>query len=580
MIVHEYSEWHEPEKPPFTMEDVVKAIQDLMMRAHVTLDDAMRMLLRRGIPMNAFLQVNGLEELIEKLIHELEALKQADRERFDLNDLLGRERRTLGRLGDAIERDLQRDQSGLDAFRKQRRAVDRSGQGAEGNLYHLLDLQWRLSRAGGSGRKAGDRLEEYADRAGRLLPIEQFQYHERFTGQESLDTARARRLYERFEAIDKLEADLREALDNGDLLRIDAEQVREFLGRELGDAFDEKREELLGRFNEALEQTGMVDTEDGLYKLTPAAARKLGTAFLQEVFALLKSDGLGKHTAAFTGQGQVESVRTRPYEFGDSLAHLDLPSSLINALIREGGGLPIRMRSSDFEVHETIGTTRAAVAVVIDMSGSMARYGRFYNAKKVALALDALVRTQFPEDRVQFVGFATFAKQYRVGDIPALSPKPITHAGSAVQLAVDFDALTDPGRKRAIPQYFTNTQKGLEIARRLLMREETANRHVILITDGVPTAYYLGPRLKLTYPPTHETFHETLREVRACTDAGITINTFMMTSEWEFDYHGERSFVDQMVKINGGRLFYPSPDSLTQYVLVDYLKERKKLFEL
>ncbi|MBM3464971.1 MAG: VWA domain-containing protein [Armatimonadetes bacterium] len=564
MIVHEYGEWHEPEKPPFTVEDVIKAIQDLMMRAHVSFDEAMRMLLARGMPMNSFLQVNGLDELIEKLIKQLEGMKQADRERYDLNGLIQRERAAMDRAGEAVDRGLERD--ARDVFRKARQG------GLAGALHRLLELQWKL------GGKQADRLEDFTARAKRLHPLEDFARGERFTGAEPLDPREARRLRERFEAIDRLEQDLRDALESGDLLRIDAERVRELLGRQMGDEFDEKREELLSRFNQALEDTGMVDTEDGIYKLTPAAARKLGTAFLHEVFELLKSDGLGKHAAAYTGEGQVESVRTRPYEFGDSLAHLDLPSSMVNALVREGAGLPIRLKASDFEVHETMGTARTAIAVLIDMSGSMARHGRFYNAKKVALALDALIRTEYPEDRLYFVGFATFAKQYRVGDIASLAPKPVTHFGSSVQFSVDFhdSAL----KRRDLPQYFTNTQKALEMARRLLLREESANRHIILITDGVPTAYYLGPRLKLTYPPRHETFHETLREVKACTDAGVTINTFMMTSEWEFDYHGEREFVDSIAKINGGRLFYPSPDSLTKYVLVDFMQHKRKMFEV
>jgi uncharacterized protein with von Willebrand factor type A (vWA) domain len=570
MIVHEYGEWHEPEQPPFTVEDVIKAIQEMMLKAHVSFDEAMRMLLARGLPFNAFLQVNGLDALLEELIGKLEALKEQMRQQYDMDGLLEREQERIERLRDDITRKVGRKKENrlLDALR----SLLGRPRPSRADLQKMLSLGWQM--------EGPDEIEKLVDRLQGLGPLQAFAERERFRGEEALDVREARRVRERFEAIDKLEADLREALEQGNLLQIDADQVRKMLGEEAAQALDAKREELFGKFNEALEQTGMVDTDDGIYKLTPAAARKLGNAFLMQVFSLLKTDGLGKHAATYTGEGQVESVKTRAYEFGDSIAHLDMPSSLMNAVIREGTGLPIRVKASDFEVHETMGTARTAIAVLIDMSGSMARYGRFYNAKKVALALDALVRAQFPEDRIYFIGFATFARQYRVGDIPALAPKPVTHFGSSIQLTLDFEALADPRRKGQVPQYFTNTQKGLEMARRLLSREESANRHIIMITDGVPTAYYLGTRLKLTYPPRHETFHETLREVRACTDTGITINTFMMTSEWEFDYHGEREFVEAVARINNGRIFYPSPDSLTQYVLVDYMQHKKQLFAL
>lgn len=585
MILHEYGEWHEPERAPFTVEDVIRAIQEVMLRASVSFDQALRMLLRQGLPLNAFLQVNGLDRIIGDLIEKLENLKERDRESHDLERWLRAESDDLRRMADEVERDLQDDAPAQDTFRQIRRSGETRHRAVPlADLQRLLRLGWRLAEAGSRPRGGGpmaDRLEHYGDRLQRLRPLEAFHEREKFRGTQPVDASDARRLEERFQAIDRLKEELREALENGNLLHIDAERVRELLGREASEAFGQKRDELLARFDEALEKTGQVTQEDGIYKLTPAAARKLGSAFLTQVFSLLKTDGMGKHAATEGGsEGSTESVRTRPWEFGDSLAHLDLPSSMVNALVREGAGLPIRMRADDFEVHQTVGMARTALAVLIDMSGSMERMGRFYNAKKVALALDALVRAQFPEDRVFFIGFGTFARQYKVGDILSLAPFPVTMFGAHVRLTVDFDALSDATRRRGIPRYFTNTQKALELARRLLSREESANRHVILITDGVPTAYYLGPRLKLTYPPEHQTFHETLREVRACTDAGITINTFMLTSDWEFDYHGEREFVEKMVAINGGRMFYPSPDSLTKYVLVDYIHHKKQMFAL
>lgn len=480
MIVHQYGEWQEPEQPPFTVEDLVAAISDLMLRANVTLDEALKALLQQGLPLGQLLQLNGLDALLERLLSQTDAALQAEE----------------------------------------------------------------------AHQQASPPSTPQAQRAAQSL----------------------------LSSMKRLRRQLRKAQEGGELFSLDVDLVRRLLGNRAADELTQKRDELQRAFDELLERSGQVDTSGGIYKLTPAAARSLGAVFLAEVFRDLVADGMGKHATRPADDGLLEGGTTRPYEPGDSLAHLDLPASLVNALLRDGSQLPIRVRSSDLEVYQTLGTARTSVVVLLDMSGSMERYDRFYNAKKVTLALDALMRSQFPEDRLHVVGFATFAQQYRMGDVVSLRPRPVTYAGSQVRLSVDFEALEDPARKALIPQYFTNTQKGLELARRLLSAEPTGNRHVILITDGVPTAYYLGPRLKLSYPPTRETFHETMREVHACKQAGITIHTFMMTSDWELDYHGERSFVEGVARISGGRLFYPDPDSLTKFVLRDFVQARKRMF--
>ncbi len=573
MIVSEYGEWQEPERPPFTMADVIRAVQEMMLKANVSFDEAMRALLQSGMPFNALVPVDGLEPFLTSLVAQLDHTLDDRRARFDLDGLVAREDAALTRLRKMLETEAGKVEGGPlhtlgNLFKREAPTPH--------DLHAMLKLGWQMPAESEATRL----VAEFVERLGHLEPVRDFARRERFHGTEPLDLKQARRLRELFNATKQLRDELHAAIESGNLLNVNTEHIRELLGSEAAHQFDALREKLLSSFNDSLEQTGLVDTEDGIYKLTPAAARRLGTEFLTEVFSFLRSDGLGKHAATKSGEGQIETVRTRPYQFGDSLAHLDVGTSLMNAVIRDGPGLPVRVRASDFEVHETRATARTAIAVLLDQSGSMARFGRFYNAKKVALALDALVRTQFPEDRLYFIGFATFARQIGIGDVPALAPKPVTHFGSTLRLSFDFETSEDPRKKAQVPAYFTNTQKGLELARRLLTREECANRHIFLITDGVPTAYYLGTRLKLTYPPALETFHETMREVHACTREQITINTFMLTSDWEFDAHGEREFVEAVARINRGRILHPSPDSLTRYVLTDYLHHKKKQFSL
>jgi uncharacterized protein with von Willebrand factor type A (vWA) domain len=369
---------------------------------------------------------------------------------------------------------------------------------------------------------------------------------------------------------------------------MDLDQLREMLGEEAAQALDAKREELRRQFAEALKATGEVDYNEDtdIFKITPGAARKIGEKALKEVFSRLFTDGIGRHHATYNGDGNVEMTVTKPFEFGDSLASLDLPSSLLNSAIRQSGtpGAAgtgrIKIDSRDFMVHQTKGAASSAIVMLIDQSGSMSRYGRFYNAKKLALALDALIRVEYPEDKLYFICFSTFARQIPIGAIPELAPKPVTLMGGAVNMRVDFSREVDQRGRDMIPEHFTNLQKGLELARVLLANTDTKNKSILLITDGAPTAFYDDSFLYLTYPPNERTYQRTLREVKRVTDEGITINTFMMGNEMDMGYFGEGEFLERMHQINQGRLIFPAPDKLTQYVLKDYLDHKNKIIQI
>ena len=582
MITHDYSEWHEPEKPPFTVEDLVNAVKELMMQYHVSFDEALKHLQEKGIPYNQFLKVSGMDELIQGYLDEIDRQRGDILENHRLDDLLSK-----------LEEDIRRKSAELEQLVSKLKDIDLSQRLKEGldqrNPSQLYTMDWQLSRLQNTkADEARRQLMELIQQIQKMNSLTELEKENEFTGPKSVTPSEAERLKEKLTMLDDLEDRLMDALEYGDLFNMDLEQLKEMLGEEAAQAFDAKREELRQQFTEALKATGQVDHDEDtdIYKITPGAARKIGEKALKEVFSRLFTDGIGRHHATYTGDGNVEMTVTKPYEFGDSLTSLDLPSSLLNSAIRQAG-VPgskpngrITIDSRDFVVHQTKGAAASAIVMLIDQSGSMSRYGRFYNTKKLALALDALIRTEYPEDKLYFVGFSTFAKQISVGDIPELAPKPVTVMGGAVNMRIDFSKGVDQRSRDLIPEHFTNLQKGLELARVLLANSDTKNKSILLITDGAPTAFYDDSFLYLTYPPNERTYQRTLREVKMVTDENITINTFMMGNEVDMGYFGEAEFLEKMHQVNKGRLIYPAPDKLTQYVLKDYLDHRNKIIQI
>ena len=246
----------------------------------------------------------------------------------------------------------------------------------------------------------------------------------------------------------------------------------------------------------------------------------------------------------------------------------------MNAVRRTAGRTSIRLAAQDFEVHATGSVASCTTVLLLDMSGSMARYGRFTAAKRVVLALDALIRTQFPRDRLHVVGFCTYAQKLQLSDLPSLSPRPLgffphfyrnLYRNPMGFVNVQVDAAEAARGRANVPAAFTNIQAGLQVAGRLFDRQRTANRQIILITDGEPTAHIRGRNLCLEYPPSPHTLAETLKEARRCTRRGITINTFMLGQNGRLKH-----FVNALTQVNRGRAFFTSPASLGPYILVDY----------
>ena len=370
----------------------------------------------------------------------------------------------------------------------------------------------------------------------------------RFSGDESLSLDGALSQIARMQAMERLEDSLMDVEAPGDLASIDRDEVRELMGDDAARDLD-----ALDDLARRLEEAGYLTRDGERLELTPRGTRKIGQQVLDDLFARLQRDAFGGHRIDRQGRGGEREETTKPYEFGDPF-HLDLRGTLSNAMVRDEnapaaraarGERGVRLTPDDFEVYRTEQLTSTATVLLVDMSRSMLLRGCFLAAKKVAVALDTLIRTQYPRDHLSVIGFAYYAREIRPGALAEL-----TWHGY---------------------EYGTNLQHGLMLARRILARQAASNREIVVITDGEPTAHFEGGQVEFSYPPTRRTISETLREVQRCTKEGITINTFMLERS-----RALAEFVAHMTKLNRGRAFYATPERLGEYVLVDFVGRRSK----
>jgi uncharacterized protein with von Willebrand factor type A (vWA) domain len=395
-----------------------------------------------------------------------------------------------------------------------------------------------------------------------------------FQGDESLSLQDALRLIERLQGMERLEDTLERVLWGAEPQQIDDEQVRQLMGEET-----QGQVQALKELAERLEQQGYIRKSKDKLELTTRGIRQIAQRAMQDIFAALRRDQFGKHDMRRRGQGGQRLEETKPYEFGDPF-EVHLSRTVLNAIQRTSAQPPLHLALQDFEVYSTETVARCATVLLLDMSGSMERFSRFASAKKVALALDALIRLQFPRDTLHIVGFYTYAQEIKFEDLPYLMPKPFgffpymysdMYRNPMGYLDLQVDAADVIRGRVDVPQAFTNIQAGLQVAAHILARQRSANQQVILITDGEPTAHIRDNKICLEYPPSQRTLLETLKEVKRCTRHGITINTFMLGQ----DYYMER-FVNELTRINRGRAFFTSPETIGDYILVDYMTNRRK----
>ena len=362
-----------------------------------------------------------------------------------------------------------------------------------------------------------------------------------FRGDEDLDLQAATELMGEMQNIDELERQLERAQYDGELDGIDLDALRELLGDDAKDAIDR-----LGELLEILDQAGFIRREGDSWELTPRGTRMIGQKALAEIYAQLKRQGIGNHPIPEAGRHGERTEGTKAYEFGDPF-HLHMGRTIMNAVEREGPQTPVRLMPDDFEVHRSEVLTETATVVMVDLSWSMALRGSFQSAKKVALALHNLISAQYPRDQLYVLGFSAYARELQIAELP--------------YVRWDESVLG------------TNMHHALMLARRKLAKHTGGTRQIIMISDGEPTAHLERGRSQFSYPPSPATIRETLKEVRRCTQEEITINTFMLDRNYYL-----KEFVNQLAKINGGRVFYTTPDKLGEYILVDYVQHKRKRF--
>lgn len=337
---------------------------------------------------------------------------------------------------------------------------------------------------------------------------------------------------------------------------------------------DEAQSDLL----EQMLKDGLIDKDgQGKLRLTPRAVGRMQQKALMEIFANLKQgqrDGHEKITAGANGE-RIDG--SKPYTFGDPVSELDLNQTLRNAMQRSGvqatapgSTLPtkINFKESDFELHLNEGTTSCSTVVLLDMSGSMMRHGRFLAAKKVALAMQGMIRTRFPQDTIDFVGFYSGANRIPEVMVPLAMPKPVTVYDYKVRLKVPLSKLDQA------PQHFTNLHMGLQMARRILRKRTSENKQIFIITDGQPTAHVEGEHVMLLYPPDPKSTVATLKEAVLAVRDGCRIATFALIEDyWGMEWVG---FVDQLARLTKGVAFYTSSGELASCIMESYLSGRKK----
>lgn len=368
-----------------------------------------------------------------------------------------------------------------------------------------------------------------------------------FDGDTPLGLDEAMQLVGRMSEFDDLERQFREAMRDLDVSRIDQEMAEQLMGPEVAAMLEELR-----RLTKLLEEAGFISYSGGNMELTPKAIRRIGERALRDIFSELRKDRSGDHVARNQGLSGEQQPETKAWEFGDPFL-VDIGKSIANAVRRSGPGTPVRFEVNDLEVFKTESLITASTVIVLDMSMSMIRSGAFAEAKKVALALDTLMRSRFPRDYMELVVFSYFAMALKAGRL----------------LQSDW----------AINPRGTNIQEALHRARELLRKHKSTNRQIILITDGQPTMYTASngqvirgwsPDIWPRYSP--EAMEETLKEVRRCTKDGIRINLFMMASDPALVAFGKF-----MAQINKGRAFLSAPGRLGHYVLFDYLHGKSKV---
>lgn len=528
MLTVRYTEWDGSQRLSFSAEQVFEKLAEYLSYT----DDAkqaLECLMRNGVEIDG-VRVLGLDEF-------LEALRSERRHRYAqynldhaldelwtrLRELVGRERAGASRPG--------ADDAPAAAERRPLEALPSRLSEAIEQLkpYEFADPQARAAFA---------RLLEELD---AIRDLEEFQrrFGELFQGTDPLGYDAACEMMRALLDLNHLEEDLLA----GNLDEVDTAALGALLGSPGVQDFRALRHLMV-----VLTDAGYVRTRAGRLSLSAKAVRQIGQLALRDIYQSLLRDRAGTHSSDHRGLSESRPETTKPYAHGDPL-DLDVVGTLRHALVRHPD-TPLCLDPADFHVFDRTHATTTSTVLLLDMSWSMSWEGRFAAAKKVALAMEGLIRSRYPRDYLGVVGFYTRATELTLHELPEVSWN-----------------MGDP---------FTNLQDGLRLAGELLRKHPSTNQYMIVITDGQPTAYFSRGRLYCEWPLAFggispRAAQETLREVERVTRRGVVINTFMLD-----DNPSLRTFVERMTRINKGRALFTRPDRLGQYLLVDYIAQRRK----
>ncbi|MFA5775314.1 MAG: hypothetical protein WC864_08050 [Ilumatobacteraceae bacterium] len=467
-----------------------------------------------------------MKDMLSELNKMLERRQRGEDPQFEnfmknYGDFFPENPQTLDELLEIMARRMAAAQAMLNSMTPEQRA---QLQALSDQLLEDMDLRWQM-----------DQLSQNLQ---QMFPEMGWSRRYDFEGQNPIGFEQAMQSMQELSELDQLENLMKNASNPSTLAEIDIERVGELLGDDAARSL-----ERLAQLAKMLEDAGLIERKEGRLALTPRGLRKIGANALKDLFGKLAADALGGHQVDRVGIGHERMYDTKPYEYGDSF-QLDLQGTLRNALNRRGPGIPVELSAEDFEIERTEHLTRSSTVLMLDLSLSMPMRDNFLPAKKVTMALHSLISMQFPRDYLGIVGFGEVARELKADQLPEVS--------------WDF-------------VYGTNMQHAFALSRRMLDRQ-SGTKQIIMITDGEPTAHVTsGGDIFFNYPPVRETVEATLREVMRCTRADIRINTFMLDAD-----SGLRSFIERLTKINRGRAFFTSAETLGDYVLVDFLEHKRQ----
>ncbi len=570
MSVYRYSQWDGSQEILELDADELMDRLGCELMSQGNLAEALRMLQRKGIKDSQGKQLPGLEELLQRLRQmkqnqldkdKLSSLMDEIRQR--LEEIIAAEREGIQQRLEEARQKASQEAGELSPEERQRLLKTLEDMAAE-DLKNLEELAERLQDQIDRAQSLLDRLStEDMELLGDLLrsvldeddqnqlarmtanqdarqPGDELSRQQHFSGEKSGAYPGLLELMEMLQKMNKLESQLEDALQNRSLDVVDEKLLKELMGDEAAEEMEKLR-----CMAKVLEEAGYIHLKGDKYQLTPRGMRKIGQKALEDIFDQFRKDHVGGHNLNQKGPGGERIDETKQYEVGDEF-RIHLQKTMMNSLYREPGRLPVKLNLEDFEVFKTEGMTWSATVLMLDLSVSMPMRGNFEAAKRVAIALDGLIRSKYPRDSLYIVGFSSYARQIKKEDLSYMN----------------WDEF-DP---------YTNLQQGLFLARKLLAKERNTNKQIILVTDGEPTAHHEGGDIFFHNNP--RTIQVTLREVRNCTRKGIVINTFMLESSQYLS-----AFATQMTRLNKGRLFYTSADDLGQYLLVDYISNKRRRLE-